>query len=275
MTNFKNEHIDSLARSFNSADQAIKDSVQALIGSWDESELHTVINTLKIKYDSFQQLLKSLFVEIRLNILLLNEKDKTVYHNYCQITLRGLNEPISPQKIEETLYKNFGDRILTFEESFYSADINVSKEIDFYEASNYVFCYSLLLSYYYSLIIKIVDNIPVASYEDDDLKSLDKGKNTINQKALLLYYLIQDKKISLNKISQDSTKQARIFSFLFDNGYDNLRKGLGNINQSNSAKLKTPDNLNKVSILVSGLGSEYESISRLILEDLKSINSKS
>lgn len=272
--NFKNEKIDSLPDKFNAVNRSIQNVVNDLIESWDDDNRYNMVKGLKSEFDDMQALLKAFFVEVRLNILLLDEKQKSIYKDYCVISFKLFNEPVSAERIEKTMHKEFGGGTLSVDEIYYSADIAVSHDIGFYEASNYVLCYAMLLNYYYATIKRIVHSIPSVTINDVDLVSLDEKKNTISQKALVLHYLVMDKKLILNKISQDATKQAKILSFLFDNGYENLRKALTGIQESTSDRLKIAKNVEIVAALFDELGSEFAGVNKLIKADLQAINKK-
>lgn len=214
--NFKTQKIDSLPDKFNAVNKNIQNVVNELIESWDDDNRFAMVKNLKSEFDEMQAMLKAFFVEVRLNILLLDDKQKGIYKDYCVISFKLFNEPISAEKIEKTLHSEFGSGALSIDDIYYNADIAVSHDIGFYEVSNYILCFATLLSYYYASIKRVAYSIPSATINDTDLVSMDQKKNTISQKALVLYYLVKDKKLSLNKISQDATKQAKILSFLFD-----------------------------------------------------------
>jgi len=272
--NFKTQKIDSLPDKFNAVNKNIQNVVSELIESWDDDNRFAMVKNLKSEFDEMQAMLKAFFVEVRLNILLLDDKQKGIYKDYCVISFKLFNEPISAEKIEKTLHSEFGSGALSIDDIYYNADIAVSNDIGFYEASNYILCFATLLSYYYASIKRIVYSIPSATINDTDLVSMDQKKNTISQKALVLHYLVKDKKLSLNKISQDATKQAKILSFLFDNGYENVRKALTGVQDSTSDRLKIAKNVEIVASLFDELGTEFEGVNKLILKDMQSTNKK-
>ncbi|MNK22364.1 hypothetical protein D3C87_406390 [compost metagenome] len=268
MKDFKTEQLDLLPIKFNLVNDALNDAIKEVINSW-EDERSKQVRKLKMTFDEMQACIKSFLVEIRLNILLLDKAKKATYRDYCLISYKLFNEPLSPQEVEVTLFKEFGESALTYEESYFNADIAVSDDIGLYESCNYIFCFSLLMTYYHALIWRIIHSIPTADINSNDLTSMDLKKNTVSQKTLVLYYLVKTKKLSLNKLSQDATKQAKILSFLFDSSYENLRKALTGINESSSSRLKVSNNLDVVSDLFRGLGTEFSEINDLLNKDME------
>lgn len=271
--NFKTQKIDGLPDKFNVVNKSLQYVVNELIESWDDN-LFTLVKKLKSEFDEMQAMLKAFFVEIRLNLLLLDDKQKAIYKDYCVISFKLFDEPISAEKIEKMLHKDFGSGALSIDDIYYNADIAVSHDIGFNEASNYILCFATLLSYYYASIRRVVHSIPSATINDIDLVSMDQKKNTISQKALVLHYLVKDKKLSLNNISQDATKQAKILSFLFDNGYENVRKTLTGVQESASDRLKIAKNVEIVASLFEELGPEFDSINKLVKADLQAADKK-
>ena len=131
-----------------------------------------------------------------------------------------------------------------------------------------MYSYSLQILYYYHFILNLINRLPGASIDDPEFSSFD-SKNNLSEKLLLLHYLITNKKLSLTVISQDVTKQARILSFLFDNGAESLRKKLPLIEQSKVKEIKSKSNLTKVLNLINSLGTEFYDIKNEIIKDLK------
>lgn len=272
--NFKTQKIDGLPDKFNAINKSLQYVVNELIESWDDDNRFSMVKKLKYEFDELQAILKAFFVEVRLNILLLDDRQKGIYKDYCVISFKLFNEPISAEKIEKMLHKEFGSGAMSIDNIYYNADIAVSHDIGFYEANNYILCFATLMSYYYASIRRVVHSIPSATINDTDLVSMDQKKNTISQKALVLHYLVKDKKLNLNKISQDATKQAKILSFLFDNGYENVRKALTGINESASDRLKIAKNVEIVASLFEELGPEFDSINKLVKADLQATDKK-
>ncbi|MGF1923192.1 MAG: hypothetical protein ACQUHE_03360 [Bacteroidia bacterium] len=265
----KLEHIDAIPKLFNNVNKGIKHALREIIGGWDTDALAGNIEEIRKSYDALREALKYLFVEIRLNLTMLTEKQKTTYSQYCQITLKAIQQPIKTIEIERQLFQAFSDSSLTFDESYFVLDIAIAKDLTHSEASNYIFGFSLLLNYHHVHLENIFKRVLTIAIDDDQLTSMDKTKNTINQKLLLLYYLITTKRISINKLSQDDTKKARILSFLFDNGYENVRKYLPNLQESKSKNLKTKNNMQSVHQLFTDLGSEYASLSKQLEKEIK------
>jgi len=271
--NFKREYIDAISMVFNSFNKKISYTISKSIDSWSNEEFKQFLDDLKNEYIALQENVKYLFVEIRLNLLLLTEsKDKEVYKNYCQISFKAVNTLITPEKIEEIIKNNFGD-YWSFNNSYFNADLIVENP-DLYNITNYLYSYTLMLCYYHAVLNNIFNNLHTTNFNDTSLSSMDSDKNTINSKLLLIYYLIKDGKIKLNIISQDDTKLARIFSFLFDNNYDNIRKNLPNLQEGKANRLKTLNNLQKVSEVTEKLGVEFRNIREMISNDLEDINIK-
>jgi hypothetical protein len=271
--NFKREHIDNIIPVFNSLNENISNTVNELTETFDDSSLWQALKDLKQTYNTLQKTLKYLFVEIRLNLLLLNNsKDKDIYKNYCQISLKAIDKLIKPEKIELQLKQSFGT-LWTYEESYFSPDM-VNDSPDFLNAVNHLYTYSLMMNYYHALLSNIINSLNNVEISDSALTKFDNDKNTINQKLLLIHYLLKDKKLNLNPISQDTTKQARIFSFLFDNSYENIRKSLPHVHEAQPYQLKSEKNLIQVLELIEKLGPEFQKIKCHLEEDLLKSQSK-